>query len=208
MRKQTVLHNTGKPEEANMSRILKKDQILTIPNLLSAIRLILIPLIVWLYIAKKAYYTAVIVILISGATDVIDGFIARKFHMVSDLGKILDPLADKLTQSAVIICLASKYSLMYFLTALFIVKEILMATYGYLALKKKDSVNSAKWYGKLNTAVLYIVMMCLIMFPGIGEAAANTMILICACVMLMSLALYTRFYLKLLRFDRSDTVRG
>ena len=66
--------------------------------------------------------------MISGATDVIDGFIARKFHMVSDLGKILDPLADKLTQAAVIICLASKYSLMYFLTALFIVKEILMAT--------------------------------------------------------------------------------
>ena len=92
-----------------MHRIFRKDQVLTIPNLLSVIRLALIPLIVWLYIGKQEYSAAVAVILISGATDIIDGFIARKFNMVSDLGKILDPVADKLTQATVILCLTVKY---------------------------------------------------------------------------------------------------
>lgn len=80
-----------------MHRVLRKDQILTIPNLLSIVRLCLIPLIIWLYCVKKDYTLAVIVILISGATDIVDGFIARHFNMVSDFGKILDPVADKLT---------------------------------------------------------------------------------------------------------------
>lgn len=96
-----------------MHRIFSKDQVLTIPNLLSVIRLALIPLIVWLYVGKQAYSAAVIVILISGATDIIDGAITRRFHMVSDLGKILDPIADKLTQGAVILCLAVKYRCMH-----------------------------------------------------------------------------------------------
>ena len=156
-----------------MHRVLRKDQILTIPNLLSIVRLCLIPLIIWLYCVKKDYTLAVIVILISGATDIVDGFIARHFNMVSDFGKILDPVADKLTQGAVIICLTVKYKLMYALIALFAVKEIVMALFGYFAITKKDSVNSAKWYGKVNTVLLYAVMM------------------------LVSLGLYTRFYIKL-----------
>lgn len=106
-----------------MHRIFRKDQVLTIPNLLSVIRLALIPLIVWLYIGKQEYSAAVAVILISGATDIIDGFIARKFNMVSDLGKILDPVADKLTQATVILCLTVKYRWMRGLIVLFVVKE-------------------------------------------------------------------------------------
>ena len=89
-----------------MHRILKKDQILTIPNLLSIIRLLMIPLIIWLYCEAQQYGLAVIVILLSGLTDIVDGFIARKYHMVSDFGKILDPAADKLTQAALILCLS------------------------------------------------------------------------------------------------------
>ena len=154
-----------------MHRIFRKDQVLTIPNLLSVIRLALIPLIVWLYIGKQEYSAAVAVILISGATDIIDGFIARKFNMVSDLGKILDPVADKLTQATVILCLTVKYRWMRGLIVLFVVKEIIMAVLGYMAIQKKDVVNSAKWYGKLNTVVLYLVMMCLILFPSISETS-------------------------------------
>lgn len=180
-----------------MHRVLRKDQILTIPNLLSIVRLCLIPLIIWLYCVKKDYTLAVIVILISGATDIVDGFIARHFNMVSDFGKILDPVADKLTQGAVIICLTVKYKLMYALIALFAVKEIVMALFGYFAITKKDSVNSAKWYGKVNTVLLYAVMMLLILIPGIPIWLANSLIVMCAVMMLVSLGLYTRFYIKL-----------
>ena len=98
-----------------MHRILKKDQILTIPNLLSVIRLLLIPVIIWLYCIKKKYALAVGVIVLSGITDVADGIIARTCHMVSDFGKILDPIADKLTQGAIILCLTVQYPLMWVL---------------------------------------------------------------------------------------------
>lgn len=182
-----------------MHRILKKDQILTIPNLLSVIRIALIPLIIWLYIKKQAYNLAVLVILISGATDIIDGFIARHFNMISDFGKILDPVADKLTQTTVIACLTSRHKLMYVLIVLFVLKELVMTVFGYMAIKKKDSVNSAKWYGKANTVVLYLGMMLLILFPGMTEPLANTIIIICGSVMLLSLALYSKFYIGLFK---------
>ena len=75
---------------------MNSKQILTIPNILSLLRLALIPFIVWSYSIKK-FIASAILIVISGITDVVDGFIARKFNMVSDLGKALDPIADKLT---------------------------------------------------------------------------------------------------------------
>ena len=108
------------------SKHLKKENILTIPNLLSLIRILLIPLIIWLYCAQKAYMHTFIVIAISGFTDIIDGKIARKFDMVSDVGKVLDPIADKLTQAALVICLIARYPWMWALLALFAVKECLM----------------------------------------------------------------------------------
>lgn len=182
-----------------MHRILRKNQILTIPNLLSLIRLALIPLIVWLYCVKQNYYFAVGVILLSGLTDIADGWIARHFNMVSDLGKILDPIADKLTQVTVMTCLALRYRLIVGITVLFAVKELLMGLLGVLVIHKKDSVNSAKWHGKLNTVILYTVMILLILFPHMPFAMANCLLILCVCTMLCSLCLYMVFYIRLLR---------
>ena len=181
-----------------MHRIFKKEQILTVPNLLSVIRLLMIPLIIWLYIGVKHYPAATGVLVASGITDIADGIIARKFHMVSDLGKILDPIADKLTQGVLIVCLASRYKWMYVLIVLFIGKECCMAALGYLVLKRKDIVNSAKWYGKVNTVFLYIVMSVLIFFPDIPMEIANGLILISGCLMIVSFILYARFYRHIL----------
>ena len=86
-----------------MKRFFSKGQILTIPNLLSVIRIAMIPVIVWLYSFEKNYYGVISVIILSGATDIIDGWVARHFHKVSDFGKALDPLADKLTQAALLL---------------------------------------------------------------------------------------------------------
>lgn len=182
-----------------MHRIFKKDQILTIPNLLSVVRLLLIPVIVWLYCGKQEYTAAVVVILLSGITDIADGIIARKYHMVSDFGKILDPIADKLTQAAIILCLTYNYPLMWVLIALFAIKEICMGLLGIVAIKKTDSVNGAKWYGKINTVVLYAVMMLLIFFQGMPVALANTLIFLCGCMMVISFLLYANFYKILLK---------
>ena len=113
--------------------------ILTIPNLISLFRILLIPLIIWLYCGKKQYTATIAVIVISGASDIIDGKIARKFHMVSDVGKVLDPIADKLTQVTLVICLTARYPWMWALLALFAVKECLMLLWGYLTLKSTDT---------------------------------------------------------------------
>ena len=182
-----------------MHRVLKKDQILTIPNLLSLLRLLMIPLIIWLYCGAERYYLAVGVIVLSGLTDIADGIIARKFNMVSDFGKILDPIADKLTQAALIICLVSRYKLMIPLIIEFALREICMLMMGYITIKKQNSVNSAKWYGKLTTVLLYAVMMVLILFPHISGAAAHTLIVCCGLVMLFSFGMYIRFYVRLWR---------
>ena len=173
-----------------MRRFFKKNQILTIPNLLSVIRLALIPVIVWLYSVEKNYYGAIGVIALSAATDIVDGWIARHFNMISDFGKALDPLADKLTQAALLLCLLSKYDLMRGLTIVFGVCEITKFTLGIIIAKKHDEVNGAKWYGKVNTVIIYATMMALILFPQMSEVLANILILFCGAVMITAHVLY------------------
>ena len=182
-----------------MHRLFKRDQIFTIPNLLSLVRLLMIPMIIWLYCEKEDYVAAAVMIVLSGLTDIADGIIARKFHLVSDLGKILDPVADKLTQAALIFCLIAKYDWMLWLLLFFAIKEITMGISGLLVIKKKDVVNSSQWFGKLATVVLYAVMFILFLFPNTPVQAANAMILVCAAVLLLSMVNYLRFHIMLLR---------
>ena len=174
------------------SRLTKKD-ILTIPNLLSVIRILLIPVIVILY-AREQLIAAVVIILLSGLTDVVDGKIARKFNMVSDFGKFLDPVADKLTQAALAVCLFSRYPAMIGLFLLMAVKEGLQFFWGLKALKATDNLDSSNWYGKVCTVLLYMVMIVLFLFPGIPAPLAYTLIGLCAAMLLLSMILYVRFF--------------
>ncbi len=182
-----------------MHRILKKDQILTIPNLLSVVRILLIPVIAWLYLGRHQVYWATAVVLLSGLTDVADGWIARKFNMVSDFGKILDPVADKLTQLTMLICLIARYRLMIPLVVLFVIKELIMSVVGLKVICSKDVVDGAKWFGKLNTVVIYTVVIILFLCPGIPMTAANIMIGICAVTVAVSMVLYLLMFAKRLK---------
>ena len=160
-----------------MNKELKKADILTIPTLLSFFRLLLIPCIIWSYITLKSHYLAVALVALSALTDVLDGFIARKFHMISDFGKILDPFADKLTQATMIICLLSRYQWMWALITLFVIKELISAALAYLSLKASGAVNGAQWYGKINTLLLYAVMLVLFLFPARCLSSVHTLLL-------------------------------
>ena len=180
-----------------MKKLFTKKNILTIPNFLSLLRILMIPVIVWLYLAEKNPRAASAVIILSGLTDISDGLIARKCNMVSDLGKILDPIADKLTQATLILCLSLKYPEMLWLIILFTTKEFVMALLGYITLRNTDSVNSAKWYGKLSTFVLYASMVAIILF-ALPKWAVNALIILCSAILCLSLIMYTRFYIKLL----------
>ncbi len=183
---------------------LKKEDIWTIPNVISMLRIALIPFILWCYCGLQNYVAAMVLIVVSGISDVVDGKIARKFNMVSNFGKFLDPVADKMTQGTLIICLISRYKWMTALIVFFILKEAIMFLAGYIVFKNTDSVNSAKWHGKLSTVVLYCVMLVLLLFTKIPEVYANVLIFICASVMAMSLWMYLDFYYKLVKEKKRE----
>lgn len=180
------------------SRLNKKD-IFTIPNFLSFFRILLIPVIVVLYCYYKMYIASTIVIIVSGLTDVIDGKIARKYNMISDFGKFLDPVADKLTQAAMLFCLVTRYKIMISLIVLMLIREAVLFIGGCFVLKKTDTINSAKWYGKVSTLIMYAVMTILFLIDDVPPIATNVCILICAIALIGSTLLYGRFYYSILR---------
>ena len=177
---------------------LTKNQILTIPNLLSLLRLLLIPLIMVLYLHYKLYVYAAIVIVISGITDVIDGIIARKFNLISDLGKVLDPLADKLTQIAMVVCIAIKIPYVFFLCGLLVIKDLILFLLGLCVLKKTDTVNSSRWYGKVCTVIIYASMFALFIFPSIDATLVGIIFSVCSAFAIVSIIGYAIFYGKIL----------
>ncbi len=175
------------------------NKIFTIPNLLSFFRLLLIPLMIWVYIVKKDYTLTLWILLLSGFTDLADGYIARRFHMISNLGKMLDPVADKLTQAAMLFCLCTRFRPVIFPLVLMAFKELYMAISGILIIKKTKSVNGADWHGKIVTALLYTLIIVHVLWYNITPLASNIMIFICTAMMLVSLILYIRKNQSLLK---------
>lgn len=182
-----------------MSKRWNKKSICTVPNAMSLIRLCLIPVYLWLYCKKQFYGWAVAVLVLSGITDMFDGKIARQFDQVSDIGKVLDPAADKLTQAALIISLAGRYTQIWTLFGLFAAKEILVAAAGILVLIKTDTVNSAQWFGKLTTFVLEVSMGVLVLFPHIPASVANGLFILCGLLLVGALVGYLRYDILLIR---------
>lgn len=180
--------NQGNPKRA-----------VTIPNLLSVFRILLIPVIVWLYCGRADYPLAAWTLLLSGATDIADGFIARRFHMVSDLGKVLDPIADKLTQTAMLGCLLTRFDAVWWLLGVLVAKEAVMAAMGLLVIRRTGSVYSAAWHGKLAACVLYAVIFTHIVWYGIPHAWSLSLVLAGAAAVLLSLILYAADNLRRLQ---------
>lgn len=168
-------------------------QLLSIPNLMGYFRIVLIPFIVWRYITADTigdYYVAALIIGISGITDFLDGYVARKFNMITKAGKALDPIADKLTQGAIVIALSFRFSFMIPLIVIFVIKEGFMVIMDIIFLKRGKMLDGAMWCGKVCTAALYVVMFILILFPKIPLVAANVLIAICIGLLIYSFGCY------------------
>ena len=127
-----------------------------IPNILTIIRFIFIPIILN-SIFDGNYILGIIFFTISGLTDVLDGFIARKFNLISNFGKLMDPLADKLTQISVLAALVSVKIIPVWILAIVVLKELIMVV-GASFLYGKDVVVYSKWYGKLATVLFYLAI--------------------------------------------------
>ena len=174
-------------------------EIFSIPNVMGYARILLIPAFMITYIradSSVSYILPSLLLLCSALLDLFDGMIARRFHMVTDLGKMLDPVADKLTHGAVAICLALRYPLMIPLLILMLVKELYMAIKGYLHLRRGGAVYGAMRFGKICTATLFIAFTILAVFPYLPLLYVNLLIVICMCVMLITLLLYVRHFGK------------
>ena len=186
-----------------MGERLKKDNILTIPNLMSLFRILLIPAIIWLY-RRGDYKQAIAVVALSALTDVLDGKVARRFHMVSDVGKVLDPVADKFTQISMLFCLVSRYAWLWYLVGFFVCKELLQALMGYVVLRRKESVDGAQWFGKASTVVFYGVMILLFVFPALPEIWAQGLCGLSGGMLLLSLVMYLRYDFRELKKMREQ----
>ncbi len=190
---------------------LTKKELFSIPNLMGYARIIFLVPICILYIGadtKSDYYAAGALFLFSAVLDLLDGQIARRCHMVTDLGKMLDPIADKLTQAAVAVCLATRYPLMLPLLILMAIKEGYMAIRGVRHLAGGGVVYGAFFWGKCCTALLFCIFCLLLILPDISLLAANCLILVSMLTMLVTLILYIRHFGAERRHKSCATANG
>ncbi len=133
---------------------MKKENI---PNILTIIRFILIPFI-FISVVTKHFLIALCIFTISAITDVLDGLIARRFNYITDIGKLIDPLADKLTQISLLLSLAILKILPWWIFAIVFIKECVMIISASFLYKKEEVVVYSKWYGKLATVLFYLAI--------------------------------------------------
>lgn len=188
---------------------LTKREIFTVPNLMSYFRILLIPVFCWLYLTAETdadYLWAAAVVLISSLTDLFDGMIARKFNQITELGKVLDPVADKLSHAALAVCLAIRYPLMWALIALMVVKEGYMGLMGLHFLKRGLMLNGAMWFGKVCTASLFVGLLVLFIFHDLPLVWVNGIIVGLMVIMAVTLLLYIPQFAKMSRGEAGKKV--
>ena len=158
-----------------------KKELLTIPNLLSLVRLALIPLYVSIYMNARepeAYFLAGSILAVSCLTDMIDGQVARHFNMVTTVGKILDPLADKLTQLTLTICLAVKYPVLNLVLILFLIKEIFQTSAMVIMYHRGKMLPGSLLPGKLCSFFLFSSFTVMIIIPDLSTKAILSIALV------------------------------
>lgn len=178
-----------------------KKEIMTIPNLLSLFRLILIPVYVVIYLNATEpvhFYIAGGILAVSCLTDLVDGQIARRFNMISTVGKVLDPFADKLTQFTLAICLAVQYPVVWTMVVLIFVKELFQLIAGIVAYRKGQILKGALMSGKICTTVLFLSLIILVLTPPnfLTDQVVTAVTAVDIVFLLVSFVSYARVYYK------------
>lgn len=193
----------------------------TIPNWMCFARIALIPVFSVLFI-KGQYLWGVVAMIVAALTDVFDGKIARKFNMVSNLGKILDPIADKLSQMAIVIILIIKFwnndGIVKYIFFLFIFKELVMIIGGAVLLSKGMRPTAAEVWGKVATVVFYVFMITIIalgsadsplvgvwFFKQLPQALTTVMVIISALLAFVSLFGYAPGFIKQMKENKATS---
>lgn len=182
----------------------QRNKNINIPNALSILRIILIVPFVIFFVHDQVYQAAVVLV-ISGLSDMFDGMIARKFNQFTELGQMLDPLSDKLTQGAVAVCLALEQPVLVPLLAIFIVKEVLMLSAGFVLIKRGKKPGGAKWYGKVATTMFYVSFTVIVALKGIWNIenmpVTVTLLSVTAALMIYAFVQYAKVFFAVLHSD-------
>ncbi len=189
-------------------KIFKKmrDELFTIPNMLSIFRLLLIPAIVYLYCFKHDNLWTVVLVVFSSFTDVVDGFIARRFNMITDFGKFLDPLADKATQITILACLITRFKVMIVPCLVLLIKELGSLLLRLVVYKETEVVEGAHWHGKACTCLVIAMVASHLLWPDMASVISLSIIVICTAFMLFSGTLYTIEAFKIMKNNEKSQI--
>lgn len=178
-----------------------KEENLNIPNILSLARIIIIVPFV-LYFLNDDYLASAFVLIVSGFSDMFDGMIARSLGQITPLGKVLDPLADKLTLTAVIICMGIKFPEIVPFVVILILKDLSMLIAGSFLIKKGIEPPAARWYGKVATVFFYVSVIIIVALKaiwGVNRPIVSISLLsVTSAFMLFALFKYFIIFLKLI----------
>ena len=172
-----------------------KKQVFTIPNILSLFRLLLIPVYIMIYLHGH-YLLAAVILGISCLTDAVDGYIARRFNMITNLGKVLDPIADKFTQFTLIVCLALRHPILWSIIGLFVAKELFQIIAGYIFMRHGRILKGAQFTGKICTTVLFISLILLVLVPNIPSPWVFAFTVIDSIFLLIAFVDYIFVYVR------------
>jgi len=186
-----------------------------VPNILSFFRICLVPVFVIVYFTddNDIKYYAVLVYIIAGLSDFLDGYIARKYEAQSKIGKVLDPLGDKLMTFTVLICITiTNFSNYIFLgtVIVFFVKEILMGIGGLVIHKKAHAeIPPANFIGKTSTLVFFVVCAALMLFrTHLNDLVIALMISVAMCLSIIALFVYLNSYIKIMKARPKKNISG
>lgn len=172
---------------------------MTIPNILSIFRIILVPVFIFVVLSGEAnaYMFGMAVFLLAGFTDVLDGYLARKYNCTSVLGRILDPLADKLMVASALVCAVIEELIPLWLALAYIAKELMQGVGGFLFYNKVNDMIPSNILGKAATTVFYTTIFCVFIIPSLPAFIKDTLVYICASLLIATLTVYVRLGIKL-----------
>ena len=172
-----------------------------IPNILTTFRILLIPFYL-IAVMNGQRITAGVVLIISGLTDLLDGFLARRFNWITNLGKLLDPLADKLTQTAISLSFIFLFKKYVFYFWVILIKDALLLLGSYYSYRKNITISSAQWFGKIATFSFYITMICIILIPNLSDVIKSSLLTLVVILSIFAMVMYVPIF-----FTNAKTVK-
>ena len=173
---------------------------MNIPNTISFIRILLIPLFCFKFLNAQTMHDFLIsafILALSGISDMLDGYIARKYNMITQIGRILDPVADKLTLFAVCICFWVRNPHLWFLFGFLMIKDILIMIGSAILMSNKVTLDGSRWFGKLYTVCFYVIMLAMIIFSNMPHLVQILLMSILVLLTVSCFAMYVPVFIKL-----------